>query len=168
MPRDCSSHDLCHQPGPGSILGDIPMGGCRNHGECATPLPPVPQLMPTFHMATPNPLYWRRRKRSGRKWKEGFLTTPLSLSHPTQEAYSVARQFNLIPPVCEQAEHHLFQREKVEMQLPELYHKIGSKPPRPYLSLGLSITWIPFPTSNPLPLRRWLSHLVPSGLWPHH
>ncbi|RXN12324.1 PAS domain-containing serine threonine- kinase [Labeo rohita] len=41
------------------------------------------------------------------------------------EAYSVARQFNLIPPVCEQAEYHLFQRDKVEMQLPELYHKIG-------------------------------------------
>lgn len=42
-----------------------------------------------------------------------------------QEAYSVARQFNLIPPVCEQAEYHFFQREKVETQLPELYHKIG-------------------------------------------
>nr|XP_005997962.1 PREDICTED: voltage-gated potassium channel subunit beta-3 [Latimeria chalumnae]XP_014345089.1 PREDICTED: voltage-gated potassium channel subunit beta-3 [Latimeria chalumnae] len=41
------------------------------------------------------------------------------------EAYSVARQFNLIPPVCEQAEYHLFQRDKVEAQLPELYHKIG-------------------------------------------
>uniref|UniRef100_A0A8D0HD74 Potassium voltage-gated channel subfamily A regulatory beta subunit 3 n=1 Tax=Sphenodon punctatus TaxID=8508 RepID=A0A8D0HD74_SPHPU len=41
------------------------------------------------------------------------------------EAYSVARQFNLIPPVCEQAEYHMFQRDKVEMQLPELYHKIG-------------------------------------------
>uniref|UniRef100_V9KNT7 Potassium voltage-gated channel, shaker-related subfamily, beta member 1 n=1 Tax=Callorhinchus milii TaxID=7868 RepID=V9KNT7_CALMI len=41
------------------------------------------------------------------------------------EAYSVARQFNLIPPVCEQAEYHLFQREKIEAQLPELYHKIG-------------------------------------------
>uniref|UniRef100_A0A8C9QAY8 Voltage-gated potassium channel subunit beta-1 n=1 Tax=Spermophilus dauricus TaxID=99837 RepID=A0A8C9QAY8_SPEDA len=40
------------------------------------------------------------------------------------EAYSVARQFNMIPPVCEQAEYHLFQREKVEVQLPELYHKI--------------------------------------------
>ncbi|XP_021550430.1 voltage-gated potassium channel subunit beta-3 isoform X2 [Neomonachus schauinslandi] len=49
------------------------------------------------------------------------------------EAYSVARQFNLIPPVCEQAEHHLFQREKGEMQLPELYHKIG---------VG-SVTWSP-------------------------
>uniref|UniRef100_A0A3Q3X9P0 Voltage-gated potassium channel subunit beta-1 n=1 Tax=Mola mola TaxID=94237 RepID=A0A3Q3X9P0_MOLML len=41
------------------------------------------------------------------------------------EAYSVARQFNLIPPVCEQAEYHFFQRDKVEIQLPELYHKIG-------------------------------------------
>ncbi|XP_018589293.1 voltage-gated potassium channel subunit beta-3-like [Scleropages formosus] len=41
------------------------------------------------------------------------------------EAYSVARQFNLIPPVCEQAEYHYFQRDKVEAQLPELYHKIG-------------------------------------------
>lgn len=42
-----------------------------------------------------------------------------------QEAYSVARQFNLIPPICEQAEYHMFQREKVEVQLPELFHKIG-------------------------------------------
>ncbi|XP_064643295.1 voltage-gated potassium channel subunit beta-2-like isoform X2 [Lineus longissimus] len=41
------------------------------------------------------------------------------------EAYSVARQFNLIPPVAEQAEYHLFQREKVEIQMPELYNKIG-------------------------------------------
>ncbi|KAM6949208.1 voltage-gated potassium channel subunit beta-3-like [Aplochiton taeniatus] len=41
------------------------------------------------------------------------------------EAYSVARQFNLVPPVCEQAEYNYFQREKVELHLPELYHKIG-------------------------------------------
>ncbi|NXH76960.1 KCAB1 protein, partial [Hydrobates tethys] len=50
------------------------------------------------------------------------------------EAYSVARQFNLIPPICEQAEYHMFQREKVEVQLPELFHKIGTVagvPPRP-------------------------------------
>lgn len=39
----------------------------------------------------------------------------------------MARQFNLIPPVCEQAEYHFFQRDKVEVQLPELYHKIGIK-----------------------------------------
>lgn len=44
----------------------------------------------------------------------------------------MARQFNLIPPICEQAEYHMFQREKVEVQLPELFHKIGghlSNPP---------------------------------------
>uniref|UniRef100_A0A673FV16 Voltage-gated potassium channel subunit beta-2-like n=1 Tax=Sinocyclocheilus rhinocerous TaxID=307959 RepID=A0A673FV16_9TELE len=40
------------------------------------------------------------------------------------EAYSVARQFNQIPPICEQSEYHMFQREKVEVQLPELFHKI--------------------------------------------
>lgn len=48
-----------------------------------------------------------------------------------QEAYSVARQFNLIPPVCEQAEYHYFQRDKVEVQLPELYHKIGQASKNP-------------------------------------
>ncbi|XP_075902004.1 voltage-gated potassium channel subunit beta-2-like isoform X2 [Nelusetta ayraudi] len=41
------------------------------------------------------------------------------------EAYSVARQFNQIPPICEQAEYHMFQREKVEVQLPDLFQKIG-------------------------------------------
>ncbi|XP_013408356.1 voltage-gated potassium channel subunit beta-2-like, partial [Lingula anatina] len=41
------------------------------------------------------------------------------------EAHSVARQFNLIPPIAEQAEYHLFQREKVELSMPELYNKIG-------------------------------------------
>lgn len=40
----------------------------------------------------------------------------------------MARQFNLIPPICEQAEYHMFQREKVEVQLPELFHKIGTNP----------------------------------------
>ncbi|KAG8189816.1 hypothetical protein JTE90_026119 [Oedothorax gibbosus] len=41
------------------------------------------------------------------------------------EAYTVARQFNLIPPLAEQTEYHMFQREKVEIHLPELFHKIG-------------------------------------------
>lgn len=45
----------------------------------------------------------------------------------------MARQFNLIPPICEQAEYHMFQREKVEVQLPELFHKIGGLP-RPFPS----------------------------------
>uniref|UniRef100_A0A669EWT0 Voltage-gated potassium channel subunit beta-1 n=1 Tax=Oreochromis niloticus TaxID=8128 RepID=A0A669EWT0_ORENI len=54
-----------------------------------------------------------------------LLITCFVLAMEIMEAYSVARQFNLIPPVCEQAEYHYFQRDKVEVQLPELYHKIG-------------------------------------------
>ncbi|XP_054314269.1 voltage-gated potassium channel subunit beta-3 isoform X2 [Pongo pygmaeus] len=127
---DCASHDLCHQPGPGPILGDIPMGGCRNHGECVTPPCPCPTTDSHFSRG-----YSKVHCTGGEGREENgssALTTFFSPT-PTQEAYSMARQFNLIPPVCEQAEHHLFQREKVEMQLPELYHKIG---------VG-SVTWYP-------------------------
>uniref|UniRef100_T1IZD5 NADP-dependent oxidoreductase domain-containing protein n=1 Tax=Strigamia maritima TaxID=126957 RepID=T1IZD5_STRMM len=49
------------------------------------------------------------------------------------EAYTVARQFNLIPPTCEQTEYHMLCRDKMELYLPELYHKIG---------VG-SMTWSP-------------------------
>ena len=38
----------------------------------------------------------------------------------------MARQFNLIPPVAEQAEYNFFQRDKVELHMPEMYHKIGA------------------------------------------
>lgn len=62
----------------------------------------------------------------------------LSFPAAHQEAYSVARQFNLIPPVCEQAEYHYFQRDKVEVQLPELYHKIGESPRSFHSSLAVS------------------------------
>lgn len=56
---------------------------------------------------------------------ELYRSLSVLLIFPLQEAYSVARQFNQIPPICEQAEYHMFQREKVEVQLPELFHKIG-------------------------------------------
>uniref|UniRef100_W5M839 Voltage-gated potassium channel subunit beta-1 n=1 Tax=Lepisosteus oculatus TaxID=7918 RepID=W5M839_LEPOC len=55
----------------------------------------------------------------------GFFNQRYYIIYLLSEAYSVARQFNLIPPICEQAEYHMFQREKVEVQLPELFHKIG-------------------------------------------
>uniref|UniRef100_A0A1I8HJP4 Aldo_ket_red domain-containing protein n=1 Tax=Macrostomum lignano TaxID=282301 RepID=A0A1I8HJP4_9PLAT len=32
---------------------------------------------------------------------------------------------NLIPPVAEQVEYHMFQREKLELQMPELFAKLG-------------------------------------------
>ncbi|XP_075251373.1 voltage-gated potassium channel subunit beta-2-like [Convolutriloba macropyga] len=41
------------------------------------------------------------------------------------EAFCVARQFNLIPPIADQSEYHMFNRAKIETQMPELYHKIG-------------------------------------------
>lgn len=44
------------------------------------------------------------------------------------EAYSNCRQFNCTTPVCEQAEYHLFCRDKAELYMPELYNKIGWYP----------------------------------------
>lgn len=64
----------------------------------------------------------------------------------------MARQFNLIPPICEQAEYHMFQREKVEVQLPELFHKIGGLPRHP-LRLFPFASPHPSPTPAPLPPR---------------
>lgn len=41
------------------------------------------------------------------------------------EAYSNCRQFNCVTPIVEQAEYHLFYRDKPELYMPELYNKIG-------------------------------------------
>lgn len=41
------------------------------------------------------------------------------------EAYSNCRQFNCVPPIVEQAEYHMFCREKCELYLPEMSNKIG-------------------------------------------
>lgn len=43
------------------------------------------------------------------------------------EAYSLAKEFKLVPPVCELAEYHWFHREKVEVYMAELYNKMGEK-----------------------------------------
>ena len=43
------------------------------------------------------------------------------------EAYSNCRQFNCVTPIVEQAEYHLFYRDKPELYMPELYNKIGKK-----------------------------------------
>lgn len=82
----------------------------------------------------------------------------------------MARQFNLIPPICEQAEYHMFQREKVEVQLPELFHKIGGFPrpasPHPSPALFQSYPQIPHLPLQPLPLppRPRPSHALLLGL----
>ena len=43
------------------------------------------------------------------------------------EAYSMAKEFKLIGPVCELAEYHWFHREKPEVYMAELYNKIGQE-----------------------------------------
>lgn len=101
--RDRESHDTCDQPGHVDVLGDIPLVGNGNYGGLE---------------------HFTARHRIEIHTSVCFIGSFFSV-WLTQEAYSVARQFNLIPPVCEQAEYHFFQRDKVETQLPELYHKIG-------------------------------------------
>src|SRR5689334_417088 len=41
------------------------------------------------------------------------------------EAYSVARQYNLIPPTMEQPQYNMFHRERVEVEYKKLYSEIG-------------------------------------------
>ncbi len=41
------------------------------------------------------------------------------------EAYSVARQYNLIPPTMEQPQYHMFHRHTVEVEYARLYDAIG-------------------------------------------
>ena len=41
------------------------------------------------------------------------------------EAFVIARQFNCPPPICEQMEYHMFVRDKMELQMLELFHKSG-------------------------------------------
>ncbi len=41
------------------------------------------------------------------------------------EAYSVARQYNLIPPTTEQPQYHMFHRHTVEVEYVRLYETIG-------------------------------------------
>ena len=41
------------------------------------------------------------------------------------EAYSVARQYNLVPPTMEQPQYNMFHRERVESEYRRLYDEIG-------------------------------------------
>jgi voltage-dependent potassium channel beta subunit len=41
------------------------------------------------------------------------------------EAYSIARQYDLIPPTMEQPEYNMFNRDKVEREFAHLYEEIG-------------------------------------------
>ncbi|KAH7643933.1 aldo-keto reductase family 1-like protein [Dermatophagoides farinae] len=54
------------------------------------------------------------------------------------EAFSISRQYNCPPPICEQMEYHMFSRDKMELQMLELFHKAG---------IGC-ITWSPISLQN--------------------
>ncbi len=41
------------------------------------------------------------------------------------EAYSIARQYNLIPPTMEQPQYNMFHRQRFEVEYGRLYEKIG-------------------------------------------
>lgn len=41
------------------------------------------------------------------------------------EAFSISRKFNCPPPICEQMEYHMLFRDKMELQMLELFHKSG-------------------------------------------
>jgi voltage-dependent potassium channel beta subunit len=41
------------------------------------------------------------------------------------EAYSIARQYHLIPPTMEQPQYHMFHRDRVEQEYAHLYQAIG-------------------------------------------
>lgn len=101
--RNGASNDSCDKSRHGYVLGNIPLEPDGDNGEALC----IKEVFSKCGTA---------------------LSIGLILFIPClflQEAYSVARQFNQIPPICEQAEYHMFQREKVEVQLPELFHKIG-------------------------------------------
>lgn len=103
--RGGPGHDFCDRPGDGNVLGDVSLERCGDHGELKMKNEDL-----TIHPCS-HPL---------------ITSFPSLYPSGCQEAYSIARQFNLVPPVCEQAEYHYFQRDKVELHLPELYHKIGT------------------------------------------
>ena len=47
------------------------------------------------------------------------------IAQQIMEAYSVARQYNLMPPTMEQPQYNMFHRERVEVEYSRLYTEIG-------------------------------------------
>uniref|UniRef100_A0A4X1WA02 NADP-dependent oxidoreductase domain-containing protein n=1 Tax=Sus scrofa TaxID=9823 RepID=A0A4X1WA02_PIG len=105
---------LCPLPAPACICRISP-----GRAPCSWP-PPPPAVSPSLVTETVRAMTHVINQGMAMYWGTSRWS-----SMEIMEAYSVARQFNLIPPICEQAEYHMFQREKVEVQLPELFHKIG-------------------------------------------
>ena len=81
------------------------------------------------------------------------------------EAYTAARQFNLVPPTMEQPEYNMFTRERVEMDFARLYREIGLgtttfSPLASGLLTGKYNHGIPEGTRISLPGYEWLRNRV--------
>lgn len=83
------------------------------------------------------------------------------------EAYSVARQYNLIPPTMEQPEYNMFHRRRVEVEYGRLYEAIGLgttvySPLASGLLTGKYNEGIPEDSRVNLPGYEWLRQMVES------
>ena len=89
-------------------------------------------------------------------------------SQQIMEAYSVARQYGLIPPTMEQPEYNMFRRDKVEADYRRLYTEIGLgttiwSPLASGLLTGKYSNGIPDDARVNLPGYGWLKKMVESA-----
>ena len=83
------------------------------------------------------------------------------------EAYSVARQYNLIPPTMEQPQYHMFHRQRFEVEYGRLYETIGLgttiwSPLASGLLTGKYNNGIPEDSRMNLPGYEWLRSMLAS------
>jgi voltage-dependent potassium channel beta subunit len=83
------------------------------------------------------------------------------------EAYSVARQYNLIPPTMEQPQYHMFHRQTMEVEYARLYEAIGLgttiwSPLASGLLTGKYNNGVPEGTRLTLPGYEWLRKIFES------
>ena len=88
------------------------------------------------------------------------------------EAYSVARQYGLIPPTMEQPQYHMFHRYRVENEFKRLYHEdtigLGTtiwSPLASGLLTGKYNNGIPADSRVNLPGYEWLKNMLMSDEW---
>jgi len=88
------------------------------------------------------------------------------------EAYSVARQYGLIPPTMEQPQYHMFHRYRVENEYKRLYHEdtigLGTtiwSPLASGLLTGKYNNGIPEDSRVNLPGYEWLKNMLLSPEW---
>jgi voltage-dependent potassium channel beta subunit len=93
-------------------------------------------------------------------------------SQELMEAYSVARQYGLIPPTMEQPQYHMFHRYRVENEYKRLYHEdtigLGTtiwSPLASGLLTGKYNNGIPEDSRVNLPGYEWLKNMLLSPEW---